>query len=292
VQYNECLAENTSTATANSASQLKDQIAQIQASVTNASVQLLAQVCQPTPPPQTASFNILAVRAEPRKAKWDWKLIKPPLQNVVKGATIKARVYYYVESAPANAQATIDVTLSAPGYQPYHDERQYTFCCGIPLTYGYEFPVTVKGTGQYTLSMSVTIAGQTHQGQYSFQVLNKVPKPKPVSLRFDNLALQNPQGNLQNRFTRGQPFFVQATYTVLHLKHSEPGNIVVTFVAPKSGKALFPPNPYGVTAAPGRQTFRSRFFTPLHSGSTIDIVVGLTLGGKTHQRSVTLSIAG
>lgn len=319
VQVGLCLSETEAVAPQADYTANQNQLNTILANVTAAAIQLLSSVCSGNPPPPNASptptstktpptridFQLISVLVEKNGAAADWNQTRAPLKQVKKGAKVQLAIYFVVNSAPPSEPLIVHWTVTQNGKTLVNQDFTGRLCpnptCSTSdpdLTYrDVVGPLTLKAAGKVQVTGRLAMGGQAEQGSTSFTVLKPhqktttPPPPAHFSYSFNGLSVTE-HGKAGRSFAAGSSIVIVATYAAHKVPAGHPvtGDMRLTYQQPQNGQ--FRPFSTGhesfLVSKDG--THRQGHPTSFGAPGTVRIVVGLTIGGIYHQKSIDITL--
>ena len=232
------------------------------------------------------------MRVENNGGQPDWNFVRPPVSKVKVGTRLTVSVYVDFTSIPDNARISIVSEVSIDGQVVHRSGLTSTMNRSDAGDLWSHTGFTPDTIGKYAVVGIVTVNGQSKRATANLTVVKQVaPPPPPVSFHFDTLRTVDSHGRPVSVVTVTQRVAVMATWTVRNLTGSVPIWVTETLGYPTSNgwRPLGSPLQNSFDTSSGSHAFRFTF-VPSTSYSSLRIVIGLTMGSNTQQRSVMIQL--
>jgi hypothetical protein len=200
-------------------------------------------------------------------------------------------IYVNFKSLPDNAQISIVSQVSLNGHIVHRAGLTSTMDRSDAGDLWSHTGFTPRATGKYVFSGTVTVNKKSRSVSTSFSVVKQTVTPPPVSFQFTDLRAVDSRGRSATTFSFSDRVAIVATWTVRNLSGTAPVLITETLEYPtaKGWRPLGQPLQNSFDTSSGSHSFRFTF-VPSTSFSSLRIAIGITIGGKTQQRTYTIRL--
>ncbi|MGI8827259.1 MAG: hypothetical protein ACR2JC_16765 [Chloroflexota bacterium] len=288
LRHNACLIES---AAATTSTLFSSQSSQIDATLASIAVRGLA-AAKLACPSSTVRFKIISVRLQAQHA-WDWNLVHPPLMQAKAGSTATLTVYWALENAPPGPRVRLRFTILHNGHIVFRRVLPGTIAYAASRQpYGYRYQYTLpRLPGVYVFRARVVVNGLVQQASSAFAILRRAPLLRAIAFNFTRMHIVNVSNHAQASFHPGQMVGVVLGWTTHNIRSSTHVDIITALQFPSGsgwrpiGAPLF--TAFDVANGPHDYEFR---FIPPEGNPRIRVLVGITIGSRTQQRSVVIRV--
>jgi hypothetical protein len=243
-----------------------------------------------TPAP-AADFSILAVRVENNGGKPDWNFVHPPVSKVKVGSRVTLSIYVDFKSLPDNAQISIVSQVSLNGHVVHRSGLTSMMDRSDAGDLWSHTGFTPRAAGKYVFKGTVTVDKKSQNLSSSFAAVKQPAPPHPVSFQFTSLRALDARGRASTTFSTTDRVAIVAAWTVRNLSGSASVLVTETLEYPtaRGWRPLGRPLQNSFDTSTGSHSFRFTF-VPSTSYNSLRIAIGITIGGKTQQRTLTIKL--